>query len=112
MPPGLRRPSAWNGRSTRAPSLGHRSESPTSRTTPIATLRRRSSGSPSAERSAVATSVKSVKLQTSPATIAYGRLLSSLAPPANTIGSTGRTQGESAVTMPATNATPMSRPTG
>ena len=38
----------------------------------MAMLRSRSSGRPSAERSAVATRVKSVKLQTSPATIAYG----------------------------------------
>jgi hypothetical protein len=28
------------------------------------------------------------------------------------MGSTGNTQGEIAVTMPATNATPISRPTG
>jgi hypothetical protein len=77
----------------------------------MATFRRRSSGRPSAERSAVATRVKSVKLQTSPATIAYGRRRSPVAPPAKTMGSTGRTQGEIAVTMPATNATPMSRPT-
>src|SRR5581483_5391124 len=39
-----------------------------------------------------------------PATIANGRRRPPLAPPASTIGSTGRTQGEIAVIRPATNA--------
>ena len=70
----------------------------------IAICRRRSWGSRSAERSAVAARVKAVKLATRPATMAYGRRASPLALPAKTIGSTGRTQGEIAVTIPATNA--------
>ena len=73
---------------------------------PIAMLRRRSSGSPRADRSAVAASVKAVKLATSPATIAKGRRGPPEALPAKTIGRTGRTHGLIAVTMPATKAMP------
>ena len=45
--------------------------------------------------------MKTVKLTTMPVTIASGRR--PVAPPARTIGSTGSTHGESAVTIPATN---------
>ena len=48
-----------------------------------------------------AVSVKTVKLRTSPAMIAYGRRRPPAAPPASRIGSTGRTHGEIAVTTPA-----------
>jgi hypothetical protein len=50
--------------------------------------------------------VKTEKLATSPAMIAYGRRPLPVAPPARTIGSTGRTQGEIAVMMPARKAIP------
>ncbi len=68
-------------------------------------FRSRSSGRWSAESSAVAVSVKIVKLTTSPATIAYGCRSFPVVPPARITGSTGSTHGESAVTIPATNAT-------
>ena len=76
-------------------------------TTPIAMLRSRSSGRPSAESSAVAASVKAVKLATRPADdrVRPARI-SRRALPANTIGSTGSTQGEIAVTIPATKRDP------
>ena len=77
-------------------------------TTAIARFRRRSSGRPRAERSAAAVSVKTVKLTTSPAMMANGLRGPPVAPPASTIGSTGRTHGETAVTIPATKATPRS----
>lgn len=76
-------------------------------TTAMAIFRRRSPGSPSALKSAVAASVNAVKLTTSPATITRGRLAEPLVLPAKMIGRTGRTHGEIAVTMPATNAMPM-----
>jgi hypothetical protein len=51
--------------------------------------------------------VNTVKETMRPATIAYGRLRFVLdALPARMIGNTGRTQGESDVMTPATNATP------
>ena len=68
--PGCRRESAWNGRDSSSPSGAQRSESPTTMTTPMARFLRRSSGSPSADRRAVAVSVKTVKLATRPATMA------------------------------------------
>ncbi len=68
-------------------------------------FRSRSSGRPSAERSAVAASVNAVNETTRPAITAYGRRLPPPLPPASTTGSTGSTHGESAVTIPATNAT-------
>jgi hypothetical protein len=49
--------------------------------------------------------VKTVKLATRPPTIAYGLRFPPVAPPASTIGNTGSTQGETAVTTPATKAT-------
>src|SRR5262249_40419646 len=84
----------------------------TTKSSAIAMLRRRSCGRPSAERIAEAVSVKSVKLATSPAMIAYGRRLPPAAPPASTIGSTGRTHGETAVITPATNPISSRRITG
>jgi hypothetical protein len=56
--------------------------------------------------SAEAESVKTVKLRTSPPMIAYGRRLPPEAPPARTIGSTGSTQGETAVMTPAKKLIP------
>jgi hypothetical protein len=55
--------------------------------------------------------VNAVKLATSPATIATGLRPPPVALPANTIGRTGRTHGEIAVTIPATNAIARSRTT-
>jgi hypothetical protein len=49
--------------------------------------------------------VKALKLAISPAMIAYGRRPPPVAPPAKRMGSTGRTQGEIAVTKPAANPT-------
>ena len=72
-------------------------------------FRSRSSGNPSAMRSAEAESVKTVKLRTSPATIAYGRRPPPDAPPARTIGSTGSTHGETAVITPAKKLIPSRR---
>ena len=73
----------------------------------IASVRRRSSGSPSALRSAAPASVKVVNETTRPAMIAYGRQRLSLAAlPASRSGSTGSTQGESAVMTPARKAIP------
>ena len=73
----------------------------------IARSRRRSSGRPSALRSAPPASVKTVNERMSPAMITYGRRRSVVdALPARISGRTGRTQGESEVMTPATNATP------
>ena len=71
--------------------------------TTIATLRSRSSGSPSAEIRYTSATVENVNEATSPATIPSGRLRPPEAPAANTTGSTGSTQGDSAVPAPATN---------
>jgi hypothetical protein len=51
----------------------------------------------------------SVKVVTSPATIAYGRRRPPVPPPARRIGSTGRMHGVRTVTRPATNAIGRSR---
>ena len=59
---------------------------PESATTAIAMFRRRSSGRPRADRSAVAASVKAVNETTIPATIAYGRRELPPLPPARTTG--------------------------
>ena len=50
-------------------------------------------------------SVKNEKLAIRPAITRYGRLRSPSAPVANTIGSMGSTQGDTAVTSPAMKAT-------
>src|SRR5207237_673742 len=55
-----------------------------------------------------ASSVKTVKLATSPAMIASGRLdVVPVAPPASRIGSTGSTHGENAVIRPAASPMPI-----
>ena len=75
----------------------------------MATLRSVSCGRPSADRSADADSVNTVKLATRPAMIAYGRRRPPAAPPASTIGSTGSTQGDTAAMTPATKPIASSR---
>ncbi len=67
-------------------------------------------GSPSWSRIQVANRIETRKVTASPAMIAYGRRRLPLAPPASTIGSTGRTHGEIAVISPATKANPIATP--
>ena len=83
-----------SGRSSQTPSRGQNSVAATTNRSAIATFRRRSCGSPSAESNAAAVSVNSVKLATSPAMIANGRPRPPVAPPARMTGSTGSTQGD------------------
>jgi hypothetical protein len=87
--------------------LGKRSVAATRNRSPIASFRRKSSGRPRVRRSQTPKSVKAVKLRTSPAMIANGFLRPPVAPPANTIGRTGSTQGEIAVMNPAASPIPI-----
>ena len=106
-----RRLSRASGASISIPNRGTSNVAATTNRSAIATSRSVSCGSPSAERSAEAERVKTVKLTTSPATIAYGRRRPPAAPPASTIGSTGSTHGETAVITPATKPIPSSSST-
>jgi hypothetical protein len=101
-----------NGRSSsHATRCDSRLAARTSKAT-IAMSRSRSSGRPSALRSAAPASVKVVNETTRPATIANGRLgFVLVALPASRMGRTGRTQGEIAVMTPARNAIPRSTST-
>ena len=101
-----------NGRSSQYAKRGKSSDAASTNSAAIARLRSRSSGSPSAERIDAAASVNSVKLATSPAMIANGRRAVPLAPPASTIGSTGRMHGDTAVMTPARNPMPSRTSTG
>ena len=98
-----------NGASIAMPNRGTSSVAATTKSSAIAMSRSVSCGSPSAESSADADSVNTVKLTSSPATIAYGRRVPPAAPPASTIGSTGNTHGDTAVITPATNPMASSR---
>jgi hypothetical protein len=73
----------------------------------MARSRSTSSGRPRALRSAAPASVKAVNEITRPVTIAYGRSrFVVVVLPARRIGSTGSTQGEIAVMIPARKAMP------
>ena len=104
--PPRRRVMKASGRSSRYAIRGKSSDAASTKSSAIAMLRSTSCGSPSAERIDAAASVKRVKLATRPAMIANGRRPEPLAPPASTIGSTGRMHGDTAVITPARKPIP------
>lgn len=88
--------------STATDSGGTSRTIPTSTRVTIAMYRFTLSGSPSAEMTYARTTTEIVNVATRPTTIPSGRRRPPDAPPASTIGRTGRTHGETAVAAPAT----------
>ncbi|HST54998.1 MAG TPA: hypothetical protein VLJ42_03760 [Solirubrobacteraceae bacterium] len=94
----LRRASSWS------PSFGIRSATPNPIRVRIASVRSRLSGRPSAEITYTSATVANVNDSARPVTTPSGRRRPPVTPADNATGSTGSTQGDSAVAAPATNA--------
>ena len=97
--------SGWKARPIHSPRAGTSSATPATPSSPMAMLRSRSWGRPSAERTREASRVKITKATASPTAMPNGRRRPPVVDAAATTGSTGSTQGERNVASPAIAAT-------